>query len=694
MKVASHLVLASLCVSSFSGLLGLASLTGCGGGTPPPEAPPAPAAKAAEKPVVDLGPVPEPAALVLQARIGNPAATVKTVAEWAGAPAPTGELVSEAFTDVAVGDVLDLTQPIDVAVTVQGNLRPDVVWATSAAIVTGDATMAKFREHFTLTAGPGGITKLEPKKDEDTDRRCALFPTPGVTSSRLVCGDSERALRELGPYLARTRTRVPVGKDLEIDVRGTPVRELLTQGKQLFPALASSLLGSRTGNFPGLGILVKAVVSDAIDLGLDIDTLHVDSMLGQAGIDGNAVATLSGSASTIGRIMTGHPEKAGPPPAAFAKLPGDAESASYGRGWDANDLSRPKEVLFSFTRSVLQKEGLPEADSQALEHALSAYLDASTNGWVSASGSDWAQAGAAVKKLSDLKHPAADPAKAGKATKAPSSEAILEAERAALEKLQGWSLWGAEVPVATMSANLKELVAAYNRPALQKAVKGLMHEGVPAPTFKNVPVSAAAKLPKDTLHFELSITRTIDEQALDSAKGSSQAASAKDAKPGKDRGDKASAGPTKVKPKLAKPVKVQIYLVPDGSRTWMGWGIDDALVTAHLRTVLTEGESNNLATREGLAPLRDGKWNSAGFIEARSLARGNAGAMSLFESAGTLRVPSAETMTGDFGTTPLWFGSHADANGKTHSVSLTVKVPRETIQDLTRIDFGRGRRRY
>ncbi len=643
----------------------------CGGESPPAAQAPPPPARTAAPIAVDLSPVPEPRSLVVLARVARPQSTLRTMADWMQMPSPSSAMVGEAIADMEVGDVIDLSQPIDLALTVEGSTRsPKPAWAVSAALAGGEAAKTKLREHFVLTPGDGGVVRLDLKKEaeEDSDRRCAIYPAYGAASMRLVCGESESAVRDLAPYLVRTRTRVAAaaGKDIEIEARGAPVRSVLTEGRQLFPALASGILGTK--GVPGLSTLIAEMVGDVIDLGTDLDRVTLEASIGDVGADGSIKVAFSGSSSVIGRLMTANADKAGPPPEAFSKLPADSESAFYGRGWDDRELSRPKEMLFQFARGLLEKEGVGDADAQVLERAVSGYVSLGSSGWVSAAGADWSAAAPAIKKLNQAKS-------AGKI------DAVVEAERVALEKVSGWSLWGVELPMAKVQATVKDIVAAYNRPAVQKAIKPKLKDGVPMPTLKSTPPAAAHKLPKDTMHLEFSVTRLVDDGAV--------------VAPGRER-EKATAPKKKAPPKLAKPVKVHVFVVPDGARTWLAWGIDEAQVAARVRGVVS-GEGATLATRPGLEALREGKLSGGGFFDARALAKPDkAGLAALFESAGNLPMPAEDKLpTGDWGKTPMWIGVRGEGAGDRRSTTLTVRIPREAIRDLGsgRIAVGRGGRR-
>ncbi len=628
----------------------------CGGEPPPPPAAPvAPVARPLETSTVDTSAVKEPANVVVIARVGRPTATLKTLSEWLGTPSPKPGKLGELLADMDIGDIVDVAHPLDLVLTVEGKaMSPKPSWAVSAALKPGVDAETQLREHFVLTPGAGGVVRLDLKKDseEDTDRRCAIYPAYGAAASRLVCSDSEAALRELAPYLTRTRTRLAVAKDLEVEVRGAPLRGILSEGRQLYPALASGFLGGARGGVPGLSAIVTEAVGDVIDLGGDIERINLEASLSDAGADASLRVAFSGSTSLSGRILTAGSDKAGPPPAAFLKLPADVDAAFFGRGWDERDLARPKEILFQFARGLLDKQGIPSADAQALERAVNGYLSLGSRGWVSATGTDWDGVVTAITKL--------EATRGGK-----SLAAAVEAETKALEKLRGWSVWGVELPAAEVQTMAKDIVTAYNRPTLQKAVRTQVKDAVPLPTLKVVAVPAAAKLPKDSLHIELAITRLIDEPTPVPSR----------------RGDQ-PAPKSKAKPKLAKPLKVHGFVVPDGERTWLAWGLEEALVTARLRAIVS-GEGPTLAQRPGLDSLRAAQLSGGGFFGARAFAKPSSGLMSILQSAGTVHFPDVEELpTGDWGKMPLWLGVRGEGTGDRRATTLTVKVPRQTISDL------------
>src|SRR5439155_18787268 len=122
-----------------------------------------------------------------------------------------GEIVS----GDAVGAIVDLDQPIDFAIeaTPRGmSVKPNA--AISAAVKSLDAAKSALAK-YKLVPGDNGSLRVEglgkvPEADGDEEgpsRVCALAPSFGAASTRLVCGDSQAALDALAPYLTRTASR-------------------------------------------------------------------------------------------------------------------------------------------------------------------------------------------------------------------------------------------------------------------------------------------------------------------------------------------------------------------------------------------------------------------------------------------------------------------------------------------------------
>ncbi|HEX3345062.1 MAG TPA: hypothetical protein VHS09_10850, partial [Polyangiaceae bacterium] len=376
--------------------LALAAITfssaGCGESTPPPQAPaiakPAPPPPPA--PPADLSAVPEPATLVVSARFGKLAASLATVHGWTKLPMPQSEPVTEAITSEAIGPVVDLDQPIDVAVAVTGSgARMKDLTAISAAVKDPDRVKASLAERYKLVPGDNGVLLIQglgkPARegaDDDADddgkrsgddreasRVCELAPAFGAAPVRLVCGFSPKALAELGPWLTRTATRGPATGDLHVDVRMKPLQATIADQKRLIGMILGSVLGGRLG-LSSLRDLAAALGGDLADFAGDLDGLSADVTLGDAGVQLSAALKLPGTTSALARVATGHPERSGPAPAAFWQLPGDADVALFNRGVDEAQLARGRDLVLDAVGGALGESGVKDADRKAIVDAL------------------------------------------------------------------------------------------------------------------------------------------------------------------------------------------------------------------------------------------------------------------------------------------------------------------------------------
>src|SRR5687768_15388351 len=106
------------------------------GGNPPPPAAPGPTASVAqvESAPMDLSPAPEPATLVLFARIKKPQEVLRTVSGYAKIPMPEGGDAVDMVLGASVGRALDLGQPIDIAAAMSGKHMSRPAYAFSFAL--------------------------------------------------------------------------------------------------------------------------------------------------------------------------------------------------------------------------------------------------------------------------------------------------------------------------------------------------------------------------------------------------------------------------------------------------------------------------------------------------------------------------------------------------------------------------------
>ena len=77
-----------------------------------------------------------------------------------------------------------------------------------------------------------------------------------------------------------------------------------------------------------------------------------------------------------------------------------------------------------------------------------------------------------------------------------------------------------------------------------------------------------------------------------------------------------------------KPLVLHALVVPDGNASWLVFAADEALAVAKAKELLATGPSA-LASRPGVAPMKDARMNAGGFVSARALSVGDAFAWTL-----------------------------------------------------------------
>lgn len=684
----------------------------CGGGSPPPHAPaPATAAKVGGEAPPDVSAVPTPEKLLVFARVNRPGQVVNAVGGWVGLPLPAADAVGEILSGETVGGAIDLDQPVDVAVA--GDPRghsPKPQWAMAAAVKSPSEAREILGKTFSMTGGKNGVVRLEEKgrpkgddaDDDEDERHCALYPAfvpGGGTGVRLVCSSTPGGLESLGPYLSRTAPRQAYPSDLHVDATLSPLRPLIQTGRTLLPAMAANMLGVKRAESAAIADLATAMIGDVVDFALDLDKLSVDAKVDEAAASATLVSSFQDSSSLLARLATSHPERADAPPQAFWRLPADTDTAFFHRGVDAKDLDHPRDLLLKVVDDALDKEGAPAADKKALDDALTHLASLLTSPGVVARGMDWAaiQKAMAAQRAAGTEpapKPGAKPG-AGTAATSPAAEA---ARTTAWSSLAGWAMAEVDQPAAQVGGAAKELAAAMSRPGVVKWLKSSTAAGAPPLSVKIAPASAkAGKLPNDTVHLTVTSVHVIDEgehgaprPVAPAAPGAAAGKGAAAATPTAG----ATAAAAASKPKLAKPVTLHLFIVPDNGHAWIAFGLDEALLGSRLRAVLGTAAASEpagtIADREGLGDLRSAKPSSGGFLDSRSLFAGTPiGYVTMRMPQRTLNDPFrglAATPSQGATAIPFTFLAQAPANGaKGGTFVMTTKVPKAAIVDLVAI---------
>ncbi|HTB77392.1 MAG TPA: hypothetical protein VK762_29310 [Polyangiaceae bacterium] len=626
-----------------------ATPVGCGGAPAAPQAPAssATAAAVALPPAPDLSPVPEPQGLVVSGTISKLGASLATVGGWTQLPMPGAETVTNVLADEDLGAIADLDRPIDFAVTVSGiGAHVNSSLGASAAVRDVEAAKATLAEHHKLVPAANGALLIEPLAsrphpaedtgDDSSDEgghACELAPSYGEGAFRLVCAGDAKELAALGPWLTRGATRATTTYDAHVDVRMQPLKPTIAEERRLFALLLGTVLGGRLG-ISGARDVAQAIGGDVIDFGTDLDTASLDLALSDPGAAATLTLRFSGSASVLGRLMTANADRNGPPPATFWQMPADTDIAMFDRGIDASVIARGRDLVLKVVGDKLAADGVKDADRHALVDALGAI--ATSAPVVYASGID---ADAVRKALAGK-----TPASTGRAAPADASAA----DRALLHALLGWRILEIDEPASVKVDAMKAIVAALSRPGVVAAYHA--KPGARALAMRSSPLPKGSALAKGTEHFVIEVPLPESE---------SPPASGKAAAP--------------------KTLGLDVFIVPDGTRSWIGVGSDPSLVAAKLAASVG-GSGDTLAAKPELASMKDAVVGAGGFFTVRATAY-LAAQVSALGGGGDLESLSFLDGTTHQGLTPIPFSLTAPAATPGTAVA-TLQVPRGTVEDV------------
>jgi hypothetical protein len=623
----------------------------CGGAPAAPQAPASSATAAASvalPPAPDLSPVPAPPGLVVSGIISKLGTSLATVNGWTQLAMPGAETVTRILADEDLGAIADLDRPIHFAVAVSGT-GPRLTSALGASAAVRDVEAAKtaLAEHHKLVPGGNGALLIEPlarrphpADDSDDDssdeggHACELAPSYGDGAFRLVCAGDPKELAALGPWLTRGATRESSTYDAHVDVRMQPLKPTISEERRLFSLLLGTVLGGRLG-VPGARDLAQSLGGDVIDFGMDLDTASLDLALSDPGAAATLTLRFSASASVLGRLMTANADRNGPPPASFWQMPADTDVALFDRGIDPNVIARGRDLALKVLGDQLAADGLKDADRHAVVDALGAIVTSAP--MVYASGVD-----------ADAVHKALAASKAATGRASPADPGA--ADRAAVQAVLGWRILEIDEPASVKVDAMKAIAAALSRPGVVAAYHA--KPGARAVAVRSAPLPKGSPLPKGTEHFAIEVPLPTEREAAPSA--------GKPAQP-------------------PKPLALDVFIVPDGTRSWIGVGSDPSLVATKLAASVG-ASGDTLAAKPELASMKDAAVGAGGFVTARGTAY-LAGAVSALGGGSDLETLSFLDGTAHQGMTPIPFSLTAPAATPGTSVA-TIQVPRGTVEDV------------
>ncbi|WP_437755775.1 hypothetical protein [Sorangium sp. So ce1389] len=618
----------------------------------------------AASPAFDLSPVAEPADVVGLLRWSNPAATLSSVATCAGlspALAEAGaqglssgllsELVSPSIDANQLAAVVALDAPVHLLVALDdSSKRGTPVAAVSLGLTSLERARGTLEAGATLTEVKPGLWKIGGK--EPSSSSCFLAASAGSTPARLLCGDRDRDVTTLGPYLARTLpTLAPEQRDLHGEVRFVPLSTkygaMAKQQLGGLPILAQSQLSIGQPQFDraltdattAVQEELAALIDDASKAVID---LRVDN---QSCVNLTAGLELRGQSSWLAKTMAESANRAGPAPALYWRVPKDSHGAFFDHGYNPAHYEGILKTLRAMLEGWLEKEkiGRP-ADRKALADVLSLPINQAPS--VSAHG------------YVDAPPAAAKDAK-------PTPNQMFDGM---MGSFVGWNLFGFEEAPDRFVKYLKNVVTAYNTPGLRKRLPELDIDPKDLPTVKTV--AAPKELGKTSLAVEIQIVNEMPSLDGDAAQG---------------------ATPSKAKPKPKLTVTLHLLLTGDEKTTWIAFGHDKRELLRRLAQVKAGApETETLASRPGLEKLKTGKFVSGGFSTLAPITRTLQSVLTTLSKpgAGGMALPPEAQQFGDaLAKLPhkgegLMFVTTQEQGGAAPRAELSINVSKPVLEDI------------
>lgn len=603
---------------------------------------------------------PAPGDVLAFARWRDPRRTVAAIAADAGvpstaidelaasaAPALVREWLGERVDVEPFAALVDWTAPIDVAVVTEGDpsrFRTRVAFSIGLRSLPQalGAIRGKIQKraegYWPIDAVSGDEPVASPS--------CGVFAAAGRAPARLVCGDRSRDVSSLGPYLVTTFARRSLpGGDLHGEVHLRPLLDKVGPGlaakAKALPLLASS---QRIGVPSFDDALMEAASALAVEAGhllTDLDAFEFDAGYDATeGVRVEAKASFADATSWTVQRLVDAPSPASGAPAIVGHAPKSATSVAYGHAGDPAAFAGVTRVL----RGLLEGQLTSASFGSAADRRAIASLIRVTGGRHSATVSAQGRF---------------------------SGSASLGSLQEALAGLVGWYLIGRDEEPGDTVAWLRDLVAAYNRPAVQRWFKSLLKSDAKfLPTLKVVPAPKA--LGVGALDVELRVADLDDPLAT--LLGGTRLGGPAD-----------PSGATR-RPRGA--VSVHLLVMGDAGRTWIGFAAErEKLADLMARTKGKLPGPDAIANESALQPfLREAHRSSAyvtlrgtlgifdAFAPMLAVLPGDAGAVFTSLVSGMQQMPNG-------GSSPITLSSDVQSGARPR-LSFAFRLPKGTVQDF------------
>lgn len=635
----------------------LTSLCACGGAAPKAELAPS-AQKSAPQalpPAADLSPVAAPSGLIGVGRLSRPGDLLRTVSGWVSIPFDPGMIDA---LQPGLSKAVAFDAPVEFALALADSERIDRVEAevvASIGLSSVEQARALLEQHIGQKLQERGTSVFV--TPDDAKINCAIAPSVGKASTRLVCGDNAKSLEHLLPYATRGLPLENLGpSDLHAELRFEPLHKrfgaALRMGRTVaVPALLKEISLADPRVDRPLADVAHALGDELLDLFEDADRIALD--LGASSkpeqLDLKLRVSYRGRASLISQLTAEAPKHMGPPSAQFFDLPADSAAAGYAAAGDPKRLDKPRALVEALIDGLLAHVEVPVGLRRDTKTAVDT--------WMTNASQVVYATGNALTATDKPKTAAVDP----------------------MSLALGWRIYGVEAPAGPYKESLKTAVRLGADKAFRNGLDRIFEDSA-AKSEKDSGKKKANRVDKARASEWIKLRSKVVAQMP----AGSEVASI-------ELNHEASEwflqGLSKRSRKARNEVKQApanlIYLmavVPDGGRTWLVWAGDDKTLVDRAQAVTGAGKVAKLSTRADLAPLRGQNNLASGFLTLQ-LARGWMELALAQKGKSAKEADSLFSTLPNHGNTPVFYRGVAGGDDRRHGIELSTTIPRAVFDD-------------
>jgi hypothetical protein len=337
----------------------------------------------------DLSPVGAPPELFVVGRLKRPGPVVDTLGKWAGLPMSFRSLLGQELDGLDRVIAWDAPVELAVALTPDGK-RPGVRAVVSIGLVSLSDTLNAARDRGRT---PERIAPEVYGFSGPNGARCAAGPALGGSSARLVCGAKRGDVEGLFAYATRGLPNENLGnRDLEVELRAEPLRQRFSSeiaGTRLFAGFLLRQIELDSPRFDRAVADAAYAVADELVLSVeDADTLKLGGSLDETNrnVSLELAWKLRSTRSWLAGLASELSSRPGPPPPAFARLPGDATVAGYTVDLRSERTAPMRASLTEVVDAYLEHEKLGKGTREHAKRLIASMFSASVSA-VQAKGS-------------------------------------------------------------------------------------------------------------------------------------------------------------------------------------------------------------------------------------------------------------------------------------------------------------------